>query len=303
MGIVHWWERMNIFIGWSGDISKLIAKELRSLTHKVLQKINSPFVSDIDISKGDEWYKEITKKLKETNFGIFCFTPENIGSVWMHFEAGAIHNHPNKTFVCPLLFELKIDDIIKGPLYPLQTTKFNKDDLLKLFFDINKKCTPSKRIDEKTLTENFNNHWIEFDKLNKKAKQLLEKKIIEDKEVFSTNKSYEILLSDVSGKVDGIDTFLQNAEFKLSKSQMEELRNQLYPQISKSALKHLLSCWQDLSECVNNDKTEVGEVRSHLTKIQTPIFHIFKNNEITDYNIIKEKKTDVSSMKLNNKRD
>jgi hypothetical protein len=294
---------MNIFIGWSGDISKLIAIELRNLTHKVLQKINKPFVSDIDIIKGAKWLNEITKKLQNTNFGIFCITPENINSNWIHYEAGVIDNLPKKTYVCPLLFELEIDEIKRGPLFQFQFTKFNKDDLLTLFKDINKQCSPSKKIDNDTLTDNFNNHWSDFEELYNKSKKLLEKKIIDNKEIFSTSSSYKILLSNISNKVNEINSFLHNNELKISESQIKELKNYLSYQPSKSHLDHLLSCWQDFSNCINTPNPNIQDIRTQAEKFLTPLSNIFLSNDIKEFNTIKEKNLDVSSMNVDKGRD
>jgi hypothetical protein len=49
-----------------------------------------PFVSSEDIAKGTRWGNEITRQLESCQFGIICLPNANVGSEWVHFEAGAI---------------------------------------------------------------------------------------------------------------------------------------------------------------------------------------------------------------------
>jgi hypothetical protein len=49
-----------------------------------------PFVSSTDISPGTEWFGTIAATLQASALAIICVTPENVGSPWLHWEAGAI---------------------------------------------------------------------------------------------------------------------------------------------------------------------------------------------------------------------
>ena len=80
---------MKIFISWSGKLSQNLGNALKEWIPDVLQAVQCYFTPE-DIQKGDRWSSEIAKELEESMFGIFCVTPENLNSGWMHFEAGAI---------------------------------------------------------------------------------------------------------------------------------------------------------------------------------------------------------------------
>ncbi len=67
---------MNLFISWSGQISKEIAEALTNWIPTVLQSVK-PYFSPADIEKGAKWESEITKKLNESSVGIICVTTEN----------------------------------------------------------------------------------------------------------------------------------------------------------------------------------------------------------------------------------
>jgi hypothetical protein len=67
----------------------------------------------------------IAKELETTNFGIICVTPENVGSPWVLFEAGALAKSMQGSKVIPLLFNLEFSDVT-GPLAQFQAKKLTK---------------------------------------------------------------------------------------------------------------------------------------------------------------------------------
>ena len=80
---------MKVFISWSGPLSHKVALVLRYRLPSVIQAVE-PFVSSEDISKGTPWYPRIATELASSKAAIVVVTPENIGSVWVHSEAGAL---------------------------------------------------------------------------------------------------------------------------------------------------------------------------------------------------------------------
>ncbi|HEX6731260.1 MAG TPA: hypothetical protein VF074_14645, partial [Pyrinomonadaceae bacterium] len=78
---------MSVFICWSGTRSHEIAKAVEKLLKDM--KVPRVFVSD-HIEKGAAWFDTILVELQESQVGIVCLTSENLGSPWMHFEAGAL---------------------------------------------------------------------------------------------------------------------------------------------------------------------------------------------------------------------
>ena len=75
----------KIFISWSGENSKTIAKALKdSLEQGVFSGSGLEcFVSDVDISSGDDWWNRIKTELKKCKLGIVCITKENLRAPWI----------------------------------------------------------------------------------------------------------------------------------------------------------------------------------------------------------------------------
>ena len=155
---------MNIFISWSGQLSKQIGEVFKDWMPTVIQCIK-PYFTPSDIEKGAKWENEISKKLSECNVGIIILTKENLKSQWIMFEAGALSNKLDKSKVCPILIGLDNPDLT-GPLSTFQTTKFNQDDIKQLMSNINNQCGDIK-LSEKVFSEVFKVFWPQLeDKIN-----------------------------------------------------------------------------------------------------------------------------------------
>lgn len=126
---------MKIFISWSGERSKMIAKALKSWLENFFQNVEV-FMSESDIEPGTRWASRLNDELQISNYGIICLTPENQNSQWILFEAGALSNQIENR-VTPLLFQLKEGEV-KGPLSQFQYLKADKDGFKKLAIAINK---------------------------------------------------------------------------------------------------------------------------------------------------------------------
>lgn len=159
----------NVFISWSGDLSKEIAEELRSWIPSVLQ-FAKPYFTPNDIEKGAKWSSEISKKLSETNVGIICLTKENFSKPWILFEAGALSKDLDQSKVCSVLFGMDNTDLT-GPLVTFQTTIFNKSDFRKLMTSINE-SGGDRALAKETFDSVFNMWWP---KLDEKIKEILGK--------------------------------------------------------------------------------------------------------------------------------
>ena len=93
-------------------------------------------MSQVDIAAGDRWAQVVAKELESSNFGVMCVTPENLGSPWVLFEAGALAKSMLGAKVIPLLFNLEISDI-GGPLAQFQAKKFDKAGVAEVIASIN----------------------------------------------------------------------------------------------------------------------------------------------------------------------
>jgi TIR domain len=129
---------MKLFISWSGPLSQQVADVLREWIPSVLQSVN-PFMSASDVDKGARWTVNISQELAESDYGIICVTPDNIGSPWLNFEAGAISKSIEKGRVSPFLFHVESSSIT-GPLVQFQHTIYNRPDIFKLVKGINSVC-------------------------------------------------------------------------------------------------------------------------------------------------------------------
>jgi hypothetical protein len=87
------------------------------------------FVSD-QIEKGSLWFHEVRTQLQEANAGLLCLTPENVGSPWLHYEAGALaaslEDAPARRIYTYLLGLDPRD--LTGPLAAYQSTVADESD-------------------------------------------------------------------------------------------------------------------------------------------------------------------------------
>ena len=157
---VHHDKRMTVFISCSGSLSFEIGKLLFSWLPEVNQSVK-PWLYSEDIDKGALWPEEVDKAL-DTTVGILCVTQENKKAPWLLFEAGGLSKRLPKARVCPLLIDLKSQDV-KQPLARFNFTLPNKEDMCKLLGTINR-ADSEKAVDEKVLEKSFDRLWPEFEK-------------------------------------------------------------------------------------------------------------------------------------------
>lgn len=151
---------MKVFISWSGERSQQLAQALHGWLPLVLHYVK-PWLSEADVSAGDRWAQAIAKELETSNFGIICVTPENLGSPWVLFEAGALAKSMQGTKVIPLLFNLEFSDV-SGPLAQFQAKKFERNGLAEVIHSINQSAT--EPIPEDRARQLFNALWPELEK-------------------------------------------------------------------------------------------------------------------------------------------
>lgn len=160
---------MKIFVSWSGPRSHKAALAIGELIKGTNQAI-SPWISSEDIAKGGRWSAEIKEQLDVARLGIICLTPENLGSTWVAFEAGAISKAVGQSLVCPFLIDLRPTDI-QGPLAQFQATVAERQDALKLMKTINASQGDS-RLDDVFLEKSFDRWWPDFEGQVEKIRKL-----------------------------------------------------------------------------------------------------------------------------------
>lgn len=151
---------MKVFISWSGERSQALAQALRGWLPLVLHYVE-PWLSEADVSAGERWAQTVTKELEASNFGVICVTPENLGSPWILFEAGALAKSMQGSRVIPLLLNLEFSDLT-GPLAQFQAKKVERTGLSEVIMSINEAA--DQAIPEPRAQQLFEALWPEFEK-------------------------------------------------------------------------------------------------------------------------------------------
>ena len=146
---------MKVFISWSGEPSRSIARALDSWLERVVQPVDA-WISTHDIASGARWNEAITKQLDETNFGIVCVTMENQSAPWLTFEAGALAKSVERGRVVPLCIDLRPSDL-RWPLAAFQARSLGEAAMRTLVHDINAAC--EKPIPKDALDDVFEAMW------------------------------------------------------------------------------------------------------------------------------------------------
>lgn len=126
---------MKLFISWSGEQSKVVARALKDWLPDVFPGLQV-WMSDHDIHAGARWSDELGGELETSNFGIVCLTPGNLESPWVIFEAGALSKAIKEARVVPYRFQLREADV-GPPLSQFQGVDANEEGTLKLVTSIN----------------------------------------------------------------------------------------------------------------------------------------------------------------------
>lgn len=176
-------DKMNVFVSWSGALSKNVAEVLKTWIPSIIQSVQIFFSPD-DIEKGQNWNKRITDELNQCEFGIICLTSENKDAPWINFEAGAIAKTLDSK-VAALLVDISPSDI-KGPISLYQATYFKKTDFFKLCESINNSLDDGKIKDE-ILKRTFEAIWPDIEGEIKKLLDSTDLKVDADEDKGGNN--------------------------------------------------------------------------------------------------------------------
>ncbi len=209
---------MEVFISWSGTTSLEIANTLHGWLRLVIQNI-VPWVSDIDIDKGDRWYIEISAQLEIAKYGLVCFTPDNLNSHWILFESGALAKSLEKARVVPLLFQVSKKNLPE-PLSQFQAVDLeNEAEVRALMKNLNKAIDASKKgstetrsLAEPILETAFDAFWPRLEKrLNKiaakrkESESSLETNPVELADLWEISTKTESKLGDITAALNAFN--------------------------------------------------------------------------------------------------
>jgi hypothetical protein len=148
---------MKVFISWSGERSKEVARALRQWFPRVFQSVD-PWMSEKDIMGGSLWLNEVMEGLKGAQFGVVCVTPENQDQPWIHFEAGAIAKQiDSRNYVCPYLISMQGFELQHNPLTNFQYKQADEQGTRELVESMNRVL--EKPLPQDDLQETFGMWW------------------------------------------------------------------------------------------------------------------------------------------------
>jgi hypothetical protein len=108
-------EVLKIFIGWSKQPSKDVARVLNKWLLEFFEYGVNLFMSEENITPGEFSRDKIVSFLRDAKVGIFCLTLQNTGSEWINSESGALIGNENnqtddKNLIIPFLFGMNSTD-------------------------------------------------------------------------------------------------------------------------------------------------------------------------------------------------
>ena len=150
---------MDVFLSWSGNRSRIAAREFRKWIRHVINAVQ-PWMSQDDLDAGTRWSPEIAARLAKSNFGVIFVTHANIDAPWLVFEAGAIAKTVDDSHVCPYLLDhQKASDMPEGPLTQFQAKRKTKEETLQLVETMNSAVAADSRLSEVEIQESFEMWW------------------------------------------------------------------------------------------------------------------------------------------------
>lgn len=244
----------QVFISWSGDLSRKIGEALYKWLPAALQYVK-PYFSPDDVEKGAKWNSEIAKELETSTVGIICLTQDNTEKPWILFESGALSKSLDKARVCTLLFNLDAADLM-GPLTSFQATKFVCEDFKRLFTTINNTAGDAKL--ETSVLDNVFDMW--WPQLEEQVAEILK---THDKVTMRKRRPERDILEEI-----------------LELTRMNAKRAHRLSRISPRVVVDIID---NLTELMFFTAREHGDMGlSIMERFDRPIKHLWKCNEITD---------------------
>lgn len=123
----------QIFLSWSGELSRQIAIALQRWIDVVFESLHA-WVSDTDIALGARSIKSIEESLDQSIGGLLILTVENQTSPWVNFEAGALSRQfeSRDGRVIPLLVDATHMGQLKAPLNVFQGQMLTREGMLRV---------------------------------------------------------------------------------------------------------------------------------------------------------------------------
>lgn len=231
--------------------------------------------------------RDITNAMRQSKIAISCLTRGNQENPWIEYEGGFLDGCGVP--VCGFLINLSVEEVTY-PLQQFQFTLFDKEDILDLLYELNRRC--EKPINCVLLKETFESRWIYFErKFNEIIKNVHDGRVNAEevnkleKESFLTNLTDKYQKSLDSYKK--VNEFLQEKrEDKTFKKVLEKLRY-LLTKVSKLIAEGRLYCgdmamtqdWltSKMEKGVNEAPLELIQSLRYYKKIGSSWYYPFRN--------------------------
>jgi hypothetical protein len=151
----------TLFISWSQQPSQAIAEELKNWINVCFPSIKV-FLST-EIAAGQRWGREVAARLEYIDYGFLVYTRNNLDSLWMAFEAGALSKRHLESRLVPLLFDISPSDL-HSTVSQFQSRSFDKDSFRRLLTEFNQLLPESLQRDQASLNGVFDFTWSQLEK-------------------------------------------------------------------------------------------------------------------------------------------
>lgn len=145
---------MRVFIGWSGERSRLVAAALRDWMKKLIQSVE-PWMPEEDLSGKRV---DATSAIREARAAVLCLTGDNAQGADLHFEAGLLGSSIPTAFICPFLLGVRESEVSR-PLARFPARQADREGTLSLIQAINSHPELPSPLAASHLQESFGLWW------------------------------------------------------------------------------------------------------------------------------------------------
>lgn len=168
-------EEDQIFISWSGSLSRKIAEYLRYDLFEYADL--KPWISSHDITAGNAWFEETSAALDNSRYGVVCLTPGASKKPWINFEIGWLYGKLNNCKI--ITFGEEIDN----PLACLQRLNGHNKET---WYELLRAMIPDEKRADDEIWDRVNKKFPEIEKLFKLSKESPDEYYCELDQHFST---------------------------------------------------------------------------------------------------------------------
>lgn len=145
---------MRVFIGWSGERSRLVAAALRDWMKKLIQSVE-PWMAEEDLSGKRV---DATPAIREARAAVLCLTGDNHQAADLHFEAGLLASSIPTAFIGPFLLGVRPSEVSR-PLSRFPARQADREGTLSLIQAINSHPELASPLAASHLQESFGLWW------------------------------------------------------------------------------------------------------------------------------------------------